>query len=200
MNLSLSHPGPGLARSAQCRTRRLLLAALPVMTLCACAGRPALYDWGAYQPAVYNYLKQEETDYARDVAALEANMHRNRPPGQQLPPGFHAHLGMLYLKMGQSEQGMEQFLKEKRAFPEAAPFMNFLTRNAAVPDGKAASGGDDSVGRPTGRPAGTSASPAGTGTQAARTPAAHTPAVRTLAVRKPAIRKPGATPPARELP
>lgn len=195
MNLSLSHPGPGLARSAQCRTRRLLLAALPVMTLCACAGRPALYDWGAYQPAVYNYLKQEETDYARDVAALETNMHRNRPPGQQLPPGFHAHLGMLYLKMGQSDQGMEQFVQEKRAFPEAAPFMDFLTRNAAVPGGKAASAGSDSVGRPSATPAGASASPSGAGAQAARTPAARIPAVRI-----PAVRKPGATPPSPEAP
>lgn len=200
MNLSLSHPGPGWARSAQCRTRRLLLAVLPVMALCACAGRPALYDWGAYQPAVYNYLKQEETDYARDVAALEANMHRNRPPGQQLPPGFQAHLGMLYLKMGQSGQGMEQFAQEKRAFPEAAAFMDFLMRNAAVPGGKAASGGSDSVGRPSATPDGASASPAGAGAQAARTPAGGEPAARIPAVRIPAVRKPGATPPSPEAP
>jgi len=166
MNPFFSHPARGFGRGAQRRACRLLLATLPVLALSACAGRPGLYDWGAYQPAVYNYLKDEQTDYADDVAALEANMHRNRPPGQQLPPGFHAHLGMLYLKMGQSGQGMEQFLQEKRAFPEAAPFMDFLTRHARASGDKSA---PDAGG-------GTAAS----GSRAARQPAAGQPSPEAL--------------------
>lgn len=50
-----------------------------------------------------------------------------------MPPGFRAHLGMLYLKMGDGDKGVEQLQSEKVAFPESTPFMDFLMRNVGKP-------------------------------------------------------------------
>lgn len=43
-----------------------------------------------------------------------------------VPPGLHAHLGMLYGNTGHTDLAMAEFNTEKAAFPESAPFMDFL--------------------------------------------------------------------------
>jgi hypothetical protein len=43
-----------------------------------------------------------------------------------VPPGFHAHLGMLYSIAGKSDQMVAQFEDEKKLFPESATYMDFL--------------------------------------------------------------------------
>jgi hypothetical protein len=44
-----------------------------------------------------------------------------------VPPGFHAHLGMLYSMTGKSnDQIAAQFEDEKRLFPESTVYMDFL--------------------------------------------------------------------------
>jgi len=98
--------------------------------LAACAQAPKpLYNWEAYQPAVYAYLKDE--DAAAHIEALERNVEMARANNDALPPGFHAHLGMLYLHMGQADKAAEQIQAEKLAFPEGSGFMDFLLRNTA---------------------------------------------------------------------
>lgn len=113
--------------------RTLAIAALASM-LGACA-QPAkpMYSWGAYQPTVYAYLKEDGADYVVQAQALEKNVEKARATNGTLPPGFRAHLGMLYLKMGDESKGIEQFEGEKTAFPEATQFMDFLLRNANKP-------------------------------------------------------------------
>jgi hypothetical protein len=98
--------------------------------LAACAQpQKTLYNWQSYQPQVYAYLKDDGADYTAQVQALEKNIETARAANQALPPGFHAHLGMLYLKTGNGEKALEQLQSEKLAFPESAAFMDFLMRN-----------------------------------------------------------------------
>jgi len=95
----------------------------------ACAQPPKhMYNWEAYQPAVYAYLTNE--DAVAQIEGLERNIEVARAKNEALPPGFHAHLGMLYLHVGQADKAAEQIQAEKLAFPEATVFMNFLLRNA----------------------------------------------------------------------
>jgi hypothetical protein len=106
-------------------------AVLPVaMSLAACAQQKTMYDWQSYQPAVYSYLKDDGADYAAQASVMEKNIETARSANQALPPGFHAHLGMLYLKMGSGDKAVEQLQNEKLAFPEGTPFMDFLMRNS----------------------------------------------------------------------
>jgi len=115
-----------------CRTGlRLLGICVVIGSLAACAQQPKpMYNWQSYQPEVYEYLKGESSDYAKQTQALEENIETARSANQALPPGFHAHLGMLYLKQGDANKAMEQIQSEKLAFPESTPFMEFLLRNA----------------------------------------------------------------------
>jgi len=94
--------------------------------LAACAQQKPLYNWQSYQPSVYAYLKDDGADYTAQVQAMEKNIETARSSSEALPPGFRAHLGMLYLKLGQGDKALEQFAGEKNAFTEATPFMDFL--------------------------------------------------------------------------
>ncbi|MGE8657560.1 MAG: DUF4810 domain-containing protein [Achromobacter sp.] len=110
--------------------RALALAALAGL-LGACAQQPKrMYSWQSYEPSVYAYLKEDGADYAAQSLAMEKNIETARATDAALPPGFRAHLGMLYLKLGQGDKGLEQLEGEKAAFPESKPFMDFLLRNA----------------------------------------------------------------------
>ncbi len=118
--------------------RGLAIAALAGL-LSACVQQPkSMYSWQSYQGSVYAYLKDDGADYATQTQALEKNIETARASNTELPPGFRAHLGMLYMKMGDGDKGAEQMLGEKAAFPESAPFMDFLLRNVGKPQAQQA--------------------------------------------------------------
>ncbi len=134
--------------------------------LSACVQQPkSMYSWQSYEGSVYAYLKDDGGDYATQTLAMEKNIETARAANAELPPGFRAHLGMLYLKMGDGDKGVEQMQGEKAAFPEAAPFMDFLLRNAGKPQTVAATG--------EGLPAGSSAPGSPTTASPAASPAAN---------------------------
>lgn len=138
--------------------RGLAIAALAGL-LSACVQQPKpMYSWQSYQPSVYAYLKDDGADSTLQIQALEKNIETARAANVELPPGFRAHLGMLYLKTGDGDKGVEQLQGEKVAFPESAPFMDFLMRN---------------VGKPKDAAAAAAADPAATSTPAAGSPAAN---------------------------
>lgn len=121
-------------RTPLARAGRGLAIAAVVGLLSACVQQPKpMYSWQAYQPSVYAYLKDDGADSAVQAQALEKNIETARAANVELPPGFRAHLGMLYLKMGDGDKGIEQFQGEKVAFPESTPFMDFLMRNVGKP-------------------------------------------------------------------
>ncbi|CAB3658099.1 hypothetical protein AKG08_04975 [Achromobacter piechaudii] len=126
---------PAIRRPATlARAGRGLAVAATVGLLSACVQQPKpMYSWQAYQPSVYAYLKEDGSDSAVQAQALEKNIETARAANVELPPGFRAHLGMLYLKMGDGDKGVEQLQGEKVAFPESAPFMDFLMRNVGKP-------------------------------------------------------------------
>lgn len=126
------------AGSDKRRVLRLLGLCTLTGVLAACAQQPkTMYNWASYQPEVYAYLKEEGSDYAAQAQTLEQNIETARAANQSLPPGFHAHLGMLYLKLGSGDKAVEELQSEKLAFPESAPFMDFLLRNIRTTNAQA---------------------------------------------------------------
>lgn len=106
------------------------LAAGIALALSGCANQPKpLYGWGNYQDQVYEHFKTESSDNQKEIAALEENLQKIRSNGEAVPPGYHAHLGMLYAAIGKQDQLVQELNTEKALFPESAPYMDFLMRN-----------------------------------------------------------------------
>jgi hypothetical protein len=90
-----------------------------------CKTAPAsLYQWGSYQPQVYQHFKGESPN--EQIAALEKDLQRMNSSGKNAPPGFHAHLGMLYSMVGRNDLVAAEFEEEKRLFPESTTYMDRL--------------------------------------------------------------------------
>ncbi|MCA1324667.1 DUF4810 domain-containing protein [Herbaspirillum sp. alder98] len=95
---------------------------------CAQKRVPALYGWDNYQQQVYTYLKDEGASPVEQISTLEKGLQSMQARGANAPPGYHAHLGMLYASVGQEDQMMRELEAEKRLFPESQPYMDFLLR------------------------------------------------------------------------
>ncbi len=115
------------------------MAAVAAVLATGCASAPKpLYGWENYQPQVYTYLKSHgEASPEPQIAALEEAEQKVRARGEVLPPGYQAHLALLYAKAGQSTKSAERLAAEKAQFPESAPFMDFLSRTFAGGKGAA---------------------------------------------------------------
>ena len=87
----------------------------------------SLYYWGSYQSQVSGYFKAEKSPEAQ-IIALEADREKARAENKPLPPGFEAHLAMLYGKTGRTDQFVEHIQAEKTQFPESSTFMDFLLK------------------------------------------------------------------------
>ncbi|MBC3208920.1 DUF4810 domain-containing protein [Pseudomonas sp. SWRI111] len=117
-------------------SRALLALTLAASTLLAgCAAPKTLYQWEGYEPQVYEYFKGEEPKEAQ-AEALERDLQKIRSTGKAVPPGYHAHLGLLYLSLGKDDQMVQQFNTEKALFPESGTYMDFLLKNAKSGDVK----------------------------------------------------------------
>jgi len=88
------------------------------------SGPPPLYSWGNYETQVYAYLKGESRE--KQIATLERDLEKIQAAGKTVPPGFYAHLGLLYVESGDDAKAIACFQAEKAHFPEATAFMDFL--------------------------------------------------------------------------
>lgn len=95
---------------------------------CAAQKPQTLYQWDAYQPQVYAYLKGQASP-EQQIDSLEQALQQIRAKGNRPPPGFHAHLGALYASVGKGQQAQQELLAEKAAFPESSAYMDFLLKN-----------------------------------------------------------------------
>lgn len=104
-----------------------LLAGACLVAACAPVS-PPLYYWGNYQPALYEHHKLGVTNYSAQIGALEAIVARAEAQGQSVPPGLHAHLGMLYFNTGRELDARAQFAMEKQLFPESKHFVDYVMK------------------------------------------------------------------------
>ncbi|MFP3566853.1 DUF4810 domain-containing protein [Paraburkholderia sp. SIMBA_030] len=112
------------------RTWLPAMAAAVMLSGCAGSGQtPPLYQWTGYQPQVYEYFKGTRSSQEQ-VDALEKALQEIQAKGDTPPPGFHAHLGMLYAGIGKGDQAQQEFQTEKQLFPESSTYMDFLTKKS----------------------------------------------------------------------
>jgi hypothetical protein len=99
-----------------------------VITVCfsGCTSN-SIYYWGNYEPQIYAYLNGDSPE--RQLSILERDREKIGLNGTKAPPGFYAHLGLLYMEIGSDAQALACFETEKIFFPEAAAYMDFLLSN-----------------------------------------------------------------------
>ena len=106
-----------------------LVFVFAALTGCNSTKEP-IYYYGSYNAAVYAYLKADELSVEEQVNMLEQVITDAANKGKAIPPGLHAHLGMLYFESGNTTLGTSHFETEKTLFPESAHYIDFLLNSA----------------------------------------------------------------------
>lgn len=113
----------------------LLLTALLAATLAGCATRQQpLYYWGNFQDQQYAYFKGDKGP-EDGIQNLERVREEARSRGRPVPPGFQAHLGMLYGQTGRTDLFEQNLLAERQQFPESAIYVDFLLKRKQKQEG-----------------------------------------------------------------
>jgi hypothetical protein len=105
---------------------RLFIIIVSLLAAGCAARQPPLYYWGNYQDQVYEHFKAENPE--KEIAVLEADLQKARSKGLHMPPGFFAHLGLLYAQLGREDMAMQNFDAEATLYPESRQYMNFLMK------------------------------------------------------------------------
>jgi hypothetical protein len=100
-----------------------------LLVFAGCAQRtPPLYMWEVFPRHQYEVLARAGGSVDEQILKLEAHAEKAKAANAALPPGFRAHLGMLYLKAGNADKAHEFWLAEKQSFPESSPYMDQLLK------------------------------------------------------------------------
>lgn len=110
--------------------RVIALVAFASLILGGCKTTEPLYYYGGYQQSVYNYFNANEVTVTEQIQSLEKIIAKSSAKGKTVAPGVHAHLGMLYFEIGNTEQGAVNFEYEKALFPESIIYLDFLIKNS----------------------------------------------------------------------
>ena len=109
-------------------TNKVYVLLIAVLLLSGCAQpKKSLYYWGNYQGQLYSHFKGESSP-EEEIAVLEADADKAAAEDMALPPGFAAHLGLLYAEAGHPDKMAASLETEKQRFPESSTFMDFLLK------------------------------------------------------------------------
>lgn len=112
-----------------------LVAAIAMgSVLVGCAEAPKrLYHWEGFQGQLYEHFKADSSSPEEQLRVLGAQVEKARASGAALPPGFRAHLAMIYIRLGRDGEAKQELEAEKANFPESAQYMDFLLKRMTAP-------------------------------------------------------------------
>lgn len=109
---------------------RIALLLLVCVAFVGCATKPVtLYQWEGYQNNVDAHFRTNKLSPDAQIQLMEADLQKIRASGAAVPPGYQAHLGLLYGQQGNLDKFAQQVQAERKQFPESETFMDFLLRN-----------------------------------------------------------------------
>ena len=112
---------------------RLALAGLALFVLAGCVNRPQpLYYWGSFEEQQYAYFTGDKGPEDA-IQQMEQTRQEARAQGKALPPGFQAHLGLLYGQTGRTDLFEQNLPAERQQFPESATYVDFLLKKNQKP-------------------------------------------------------------------
>ena len=83
-----------------------------------------LYTWGSFETQIYGHFNGLSP--TTQIQTMERERQHIESSNRSAPPGFYAHLGLLYAEIGDDYHAIQYFIEEKTLFPEAATFMDLL--------------------------------------------------------------------------
>ncbi|WP_090141829.1 DUF4810 domain-containing protein [Limnohabitans sp. DM1] len=95
---------------------------------CATQAPPPLYGWQGFEQHLDTYFREDGESPDTQAKRMEDDLQKIRAAGQATPPGFMAHLGLLYGKQGDLARFQQHLEAEKQQFPESQNFVDFLLR------------------------------------------------------------------------
>jgi len=95
---------------------------------CANKAAPPLYGWHGFEQNLDTYFRQDRESPDTQAKRMEDDLQKIRAAGQATPPGYMAHLGLLYGKQGDLARFQQHLEAEKQQFPESQTFVDFLLR------------------------------------------------------------------------
>ena len=111
------------------RAPSLVVALSAGLLLAGCAQAPKpLYQWGVYQGQLYEYFKGDGKGPLDQLGAMEEQLQKAQASREALPPGFHAHMALLQLKLGRNDEATAHLQTEKALFPESAAYVDWLLK------------------------------------------------------------------------
>lgn len=99
-----------------------------LLLLNGCQSPKTIYYWDGYQENLYNYTQIDKTSHTEQIQSLEHTIEKAKSANKPIPPGLHAHLGLLYFSVGNPDKAIEQLEIEKSLFPESKTFIDFIER------------------------------------------------------------------------
>ena len=109
------------------------IAMVSVLVGCAQAPKQQLYYWEGFQAQLYEYFKADRSSPEDQLRILNAQAQKARARGAASPPGFRAHLAMIYLRLGRDGEAKQELEAEKANFPESAQYIDFLLKRMTTP-------------------------------------------------------------------
>ena len=98
-----------------------------VLVGCVQAPKP-MYHWEGFQGQLYEHFNADRSSPEDQLRILDSQAQKARARGAALPPGFRAHLAMIYLRLGRDGEAKQELEAEKENFPESEQYMDFLLK------------------------------------------------------------------------
>ena len=106
-----------------------LLGILTLIAATGCATKvQTLYQWQGYQDNVDAYFRGDKSSPSEQIQKMEEDLQKILADGAAVPPGYYAHLGLLYAQQDRLDDFAEKIQAEKEQFPESDGYMNFLLK------------------------------------------------------------------------
>lgn len=105
--------------------RRYFVIAAALCSLTACRQNSRYYHWGTYEQSVAELTQSQGlVDVDAHIVAFVEQIERTRQEGGRIPPGLHAHLGLLYSLRGELDFAQAAFESEQELYPESVTFLS----------------------------------------------------------------------------
>ena len=122
------HQRPHSGLPARIKTLALLATVL-ALTGCANKAQPTfLYGWNGYEKNLDTYFRNDRESLDTQAKLMEDDLQKMRAAGKATPPGYQAHMGLLYGKQGDMARFQQHLQAEKAQFSESETFVDFLLR------------------------------------------------------------------------
>jgi len=111
--------------------RAFSIAPALVFLMAGCATHHQRYDWGSYDPSLYDYYKSpaKVAELSESLAAIIEEASSNHAT---VPPGIYAEYGYLQMQQGKNLAAIDLFKQEETRWPESKVFMDRMIKVAST--------------------------------------------------------------------